>query len=399
MISRQACCIHVFAICSQHACAVRIRQTFVDPNPKYDNVEDFMGSQDPTYNEENESSRYAMYDQYYGPEFYDSMISMHDGPGTSMPVIKAVGEGEKQQRHLVFIKTKKTGGSTFNGPLRNIAAANGYEGVKDMTWPHKRGVPHVSGHHSMRSKVEHIMATTGIVRESIFYITLFRDPVERCLSQFYMHHKTSHSHMLNMDTRQARQKLVQWLTNCGTHWLATYTDTQVNGSIDDTPTCELKCNPRHDASSIMNSYDFVMVTERFAESLVLLRHQLTSITGLNIRLVDLLHTRAKVAGIKSESPHYKPIAQMPKDIQEAAVRYIRGGADDTLVYLANRKLDKLAKSIGSQFTNDLSTFMQMQAEVDRICGPAERNPSECYIGDWGCHQTCIKELATKHGWA
>ena len=67
-----------------------------------------------------------------------------------------------------------------------IVAANGYEGVKEEEWPGKKSIPHVSWHHHWRFNVEKIMARNGIDRESIFYITLVRDLIDRCLFFFYM---------------------------------------------------------------------------------------------------------------------------------------------------------------------------------------------------------------------
>ena len=97
---------------------------------------------------------------------------------------------EGKLMNLIYIKLPKVGSSTVGGIARRIAAhygLNGYES-NEITQVNKGGSklaikePLVFANHMQMSSEEDFLAT---LKFPLFYFTWVRDPVDRCLSEFY----------------------------------------------------------------------------------------------------------------------------------------------------------------------------------------------------------------------
>lgn len=280
---------------------------------------------------------------------------------------------------LVYIKQAKVGGSTFGGVMRRIGKRHGLHHARDgPNWLPQaslkfEGSESVWANHGARHDLRWML---DIDMPNAFTITTVRDPVDRAMSEFY-HFKVSRGVM----TGSVFNK-VFFLNSASVGY-------QVDNLYYNVPT----------VADIDQSYDFISVTERFDESLVLLCKY------LNISMVDALYLKSKVAGTAStgkedhgaiQTPH-PPLNLEPIEVQAAAAR-LHGNTPDMQLYkLANERLDREVAKYGDSFERDLETFQQMLAEVERTCRP--RFSESCLWNDNGCGQACIDFLAIQEGWS
>jgi Sulfotransferase family len=158
---------------------------------------------------------------------------------------------------------------------------------------------------------------------------------------------------------------------------------------------------------ILNSFDFIAVTERMNESLVILQMLL----GLDTK--DIVYTSARTSGTFSNGPPDRPCTYiMPSfltpRIQEflASDEWFNITRGDLLLYqAANASLDRTIDALGrSEFDNKLQALERGLIVVEKNCKDrvvtlcteggrriAPQNTT-CYIWSEGCDHDCIDEL-------
>jgi len=285
-------------------------------------------------------------------------------------------EGEKS---LVYIKIPKTGGSTFGGVCRRIGARRNYMHVDDAYWfrnMNSKNInasrPSVWANHGKRAALQR---NINIAMPNAFYLTSVRDPAERCMAAYY-HFAVGRRGVAENNTDR---KLIH-INKC-----------PLSFEVD----CMRRKNSET-AAEVFASYDFVVVTERFDESLVALRK---AVPWLKLSLVDLLYLKAKESGKAAtdktdnfKMPEHIPLSEEPKEVRDALEKRWIKSADEMVVKLAHRKLDRyrVARS------KDFHAFQQMLKTVEAHCR-AHFN-EDCLWNDNGCGQTCIDTVAKKNGW-
>mmetsp|Transcript_96042 Transcript_96042/g.271557 ORF Transcript_96042/g.271557 Transcript_96042/m.271557 type:complete len:270 (-) Transcript_96042:20-829(-) len=258
----------------------------------------------------------------------------------------------------------KVGGSTFAGVARRIATRHGLQHAMDgPKWLTKAielkepcNIPAVWGNHGLRMEMEDALQTR---MPNAFMVSLIRDPVARAMSVFYQ------DHVGRKGVEPSDENKLKHLRHASPSWLSDYL-----------------ARGREDTSeAILASYDFVGVTERFDESLLLLGRM------LNVSMFDMLYLPAKVAGAGTRVPH-PPITSESTEVQNAA-DHLRHGPDFTLLTLAHAALDEHRNAYGPGFKEDLSRFQNMLARVHEVCVGQEE---PCLWSDNGCGQQCIDDL-------
>lgn len=292
-----------------------------------------------------------------------------------------LGNRSQFMRGVVYIKTKKTASSTFAGVLRRIAKRHGLRQTSpDDIFHEERGIMaeyedsgSLWAYHGSRRYLEPLL--TSVMPDPIF-ITTLRDPVEARLSAFYFR-------VSRGEVEPSVANKLAFLSTSSTRELCNY----ISASSSDSPL------------DILHSYDFISVSERFDESLVLLSRY------FNTSLVDLLYLSAK----RSNAPgtdvldrdvryvRHPPIAEEPAEVRKAAERLSAPDSPDVqVVALANKALDEKIVAYGPDFSADFQDFQKMLKEVERVCRP--HFFESCFWNDNGCGQACIDTLAETEGW-
>jgi Galactose-3-O-sulfotransferase len=166
--------------------------------------------------------------------------------------------------------------------------------------------------------------------------------------------------------------------------------------------------------NVTQQYDFLALTERMDESIVVLQLLL----GLNVG--DVLSTSAKVGGaydyhgkelgcVPIQKTHMSPVVREYLESDEwQALNY----GDYLLYAAANRSLDLTIDRLGrDRFDNALQIYRAAMAVVSEECAsetifPCSREgipqvelaTSSCYNADEGCGYRCIDRLVHDRGW-
>lgn len=156
---------------------------------------------------------------------------------------------------------------------------------------------------------------------------------------------------------------------------------------------------------ILNSYDFVAVTERMDESLVALQML------LNLTTNEILYTRARSSGTFSNGPPKQPCVYIQPSFATPGMKeylaspewqhIIRG---DLLLYeAAQASLDRTIEALGyDEFQRNLQILKAALQRAENYCqgrvrtscsDGGDRIPTTtCYIWDEGCDHECLDEL-------
>merc|ERR1719491_1112795 len=149
---------------------------------------------------------------------------------------------------------------------------------------------------------------------------------------------------------------------------------------------------------IMRTYNFVGVTERFDESLLLLGKY------LQINMVDLLYLKAKQSGhvatdqceIGRKQAKHPPFHAEPSVVQVVGNSIFNNSRDMRLLELANEALNAAAIEYGPSFADDYKAFSEQLRIVEGVCRPHFFRG--CFWNDNGCGQYCIDKLTKLDGW-
>ena len=139
----------------------------------------------------------------------------------------------------------------------------------------------------------------------------------------------------------------------------------------------------------LNYYNFVGVTERFNEGLVILKYM------LNCSFADLLYVRSKDSSMsQSGTKPYKHLNEMSDTVKEYLhTTWTVNNEDDMVLWnMANKQLDGHIQKY-THFTRDLQYYETHLKRAQEICAVDYRY---CYWGDNGCSTKCLNRYAMQH---
>ena len=274
---------------------------------------------------------------------------------------------------IVFIKVPKVGGSTAAGVFRRVAKHRNLSGYADAGWIRRE--PGVWANHgtlqAMGPKLQLMHGPTLLV-------TWVRDPVERCLSQFY-------------DFDVSRRK----------------TPPTDENKINALQGCEnenfkyVRPSARATVAETMRVYGFVGSTDRFDESMVALK------LTFGLTFGDILYLRSKDSasarnpGKKSKHHHrtrvrvpHPPLSEESEAVQQQARSdnfRARNAQDTELLQAVGAQLDSAARRF-AKFEEELAEYRQMLRSARGRCQHAA---DKCYWNDHGCGYECLDEIAAR----
>jgi hypothetical protein len=216
-------------------------------------------------------------------------------------------------------------------------------------------------------------------------VTFVRDPIERALSQYF------HEQVSRRGKSTSSRAIIMMFRQLSGNEMLNY----------------IRRGSNLDPGAIIGEYDFVGVSERMLESMVVLKHvlQLPS-------LCDILFTSAK----NSSGPAHRddkgavfvprvPLARQPTEVQEfvSSSTFRDTMLPDARLYAAaNATLDRRIRDIGADaFSGDLSSFQDLLGTAQAKCGgrggvSLTSEDAACYWNDNGCGYPCLDTMCGRH---
>ena len=274
---------------------------------------------------------------------------------------------------LVFIKASKVGGSTVGGVARRIGEQFGLSGTRDRNWISSE--PGVWANHREYARVQGRLSR---LKGRRFVFAWVRNPVDRCLSAFY------HFAVSRNGKEPTDDAIIQHARGC---------KNDVSKYI----------GLRRDkgAAEIMAHYDFLGMTERFEDSMLLLRHKLAPLLG-HIRLGDILYLKSKDSnagpGVKDDIGAVfvprKPLAQQSPRVRaffDSAEFKENNARDWDLWRTVNATVDQEINQLLSAETR--AEYHKMLTDAKSKCRKFMEEKRDCFWNDNGCGISCLDSVA------
>lgn len=191
----------------------------------------------------------------------------------------------------------------------------------------------------------------------------------------------------------------------------------LKGGLAGLPNSIIVDNPQklayeHIQKQVLQFYDFVAVTERWQESMVVMK----MLMGVNVQYTDFVVLKAKEAGTKSnknqkkKTCNYIPVATTTPEIDQYLETTYRQNNPDYLLYAAvNRSLDLTIDILGRERVEEgVRHLKDMQALAQQEClsqaiFPCSANGTwqpaykqDCYYKDFGCGYPCLDQVLEKY---
>ena len=275
--------------------------------------------------------------------------------------------------NIVFIKNPKAGGSTFSGVLRRVAHHNHLSGVNDSAW-----ITHEPGIWANHMKKKFLTQQISELKKQTFLLTIVRNPINQLLSQFY------HFEVVTNNMTDSDDNIISYARN----WKNIQT-----GYIEGRHMRSYRWNRDMSVTKYigeaLNSYNFVGVTERFNEGLVILKYM------LNCSFADLLYVRSKDSNLsRGGTKPYKHLNEMSDTVKEYLTTWAAKNEHDKFLWnMANKQLDDHIQKY-THFTRDLQYFETHVKRAQEIC--AFVSEIDCYWEDNGCSIKCLNRYAMQH---
>jgi hypothetical protein len=292
------------------------------------------------------------------------------------------------KRGIVFLKPMKVGGSSASGINLRIS--------KNMAERLHRTYPFCE------NNFDHAMGymMKGRNTQQSFLWTLLRRPTERSVSGFY-HFEVSRFGHDNSDTN-----FVQYMNEQIDYYLRIHSFGKFKHVHDDEQTM------RQQANAIMKQYDFMAITERFDESMVVLQMLLSE---HNVTLGDILYFKAKSHGGYDDGGHkgrctYIQPTNLTTGMKEflSSEEYLERNKWDQAFYdAANRSLDVTIDRLGrADVERKVGLYRGAQKIVQEKCQSRAKFPctsdgmkrqprdTNCMFMDSGCAYECIDEVVS-----
>jgi len=270
---------------------------------------------------------------------------------------------------LVQIRIPKTGSTTLRfvfttlqmskgmKPLANADASLSLDGTAYLFSQHER--------------LKDVQDELSQMLPKAFKVSMVRDPVERCMSSFYHLFENKHSYLGS--TFDDTEKIALLTGNCTTvvdpngQYTSRYQELCRQLACPGFQMEYLVPHAGSDLDAVFESFDFIAVTERYDESLLLLSKQ------LDLPVSDLLYVKTRVSGASSycQGNSAASIEKIPMEEEsagvQAAAQQLALDRDVRLVERANAELDRRVAEYGPSYQSDLAMFREWLAVADEEC--------------------------------
>ena len=270
------------------------------------------------------------------------------------------------------MKVPKCASSTTSGVARRVASRLGLHGVTSTGWIGGREPGVWASHGALATQVG--VARAAALDVPSFFFTLVREPLGRCLSEFYFFRAGRADAAAGAAGDAARK--VEALRGCR-DFAHAYVRPSADASVNDT----------------LSFYDLIGVAERFDESVVLLAD------ALGVALEAVLYLSSKNSSAGGVHLHggrayvaHPPLESEPPEVlrELASGAFAAANADDAALWAAaTARID--ARMREPRLAAKLAAFRAMLARAQRECGAAALDPahSRCYQSDAGCGYECL----------
>ena len=321
-----------------------------------------------------------------------------------------------KETNLVLCKIPKIGGTTLAGVGRRIGENYGLSGVRDGEWiTTEPGVwmDHMSFQEGLADKIHSLT-------KAKFVFTIIRQPVGRMISNYQytfmdpkfsedrvrMCYDNTHNPACRLPLPQTReeieQRLIEYVENANINIERDYCMPQA--AIDE----------KWSLQRIMDNLDFIGITERFDENLIVFMEY------FNLKFADILYLSANVIeydwggslaksmlGKTEDGKENKVIENhatnaatlggdtLSPETQAKVEELMKDSSDFEMWELANAKLDEIVGLI-PDFRQKLKTFTAYRSAAQEYCAEyadGTGDASQCMYRDEGCGQTCLNEFA------
>lgn len=285
---------------------------------------------------------------------------------------------------LLYTREMKTGSSTLAGVFLRLAHRKG------KTLNPSGGLCKIRIDHSPAQKMEYGSRD----KSKSFLISMLRDPTKRSISA-YFHFRVSEQKEVPIDDNF--QNYLLFNQQFSNYFIKDLAMREINFTSSDT-------DPEDLVQEIIDSFDFIAITERLDESLVVIKML------LNLEVADILYMSAKQGGSFTTGPQTTPCIYLIPSflskgmkaffVSESWKEYIKL---DTLLYrAANKSLDNTIDSLGRpEFENHLSQFREVLARAhvrcenetiyrcDQAGNYRGSKNATCLLWDIGCGYECL----------
>ena len=316
---------------------------------------------------------------------------------TSLPV------KDPRKTNLVLCKIPKVGGTTLAGVGRRIGEKYGLSGTRDPDWiTSEPGVwmDHLSMQEGLDKKINSLQMDK-------FVFTLVRKPVERMISGFQYKfmdpvHGTARVQEcydltknpactlpVPSTKKEIEDRLLKYVQ---------YTNTNIESDYC-TPTLGKEQN--WSTNQIVDAMDFVGITERFDENLIVMKEI------FNLEYSDILYLSANVieydwhAGTSARlGLGDNKESQLGEETLDPSVRaqiesMMKDSEDFSMWEYANKELDERVSQI-PDFEKKLKIFTVYREAAQQHCAQyADKTgvTGQCMWEDQGCGEECLNEFA------
>jgi len=311
-----------------------------------------------------------------------------------IPNLKQIAPGATSQPTRVgflFLKPLKTGSTTMSGVNLRLARNIAKRQKKDFGYCKARFAHGGPGLHPAAKMFG------DRLKEKSFLWTIIREPTQRIISHFF-HLYVSREKVEPNDANF--QRYVQQPFDSQDYYIRSLSIERYNRTKD---------NPIDFGNQIIQEYDFIGITERMDESVVVL------MMLLHLKMADVLYLSAKTHGgyDGGGANGYNCVYIWPSFVTSSMQEFFESNAwqdliknDLALYQAANRSLDMTIDKLGrAKFEKHLTLFRIAKSEITKRCLPTAKFPcmgsgkfvppqqTDCLWGDAGCETSCIDKVA------
>ncbi|MDJ0569299.1 MAG: sulfotransferase family 2 domain-containing protein [Pleurocapsa sp. MO_192.B19] len=251
---------------------------------------------------------------------------------------------------IIFQHIPKTAGTTLRYIIQYQFPPNAICELYGSSGPHAQRIDKLKNlPESQRKKIKIINTHLGFglhhfLQQPYTYITFLREPVSRAISMYYYYQKTKNPRFLNLSLKEFIQTYGGVQNGMTKNLAGIVLQSQLSNNNKSQELCCTRKSLEIAQRNIQEHFKFIGISERFDESLLLLRKFL----GWKIPLFD-----------KSN------ISKKPKDIAQDTLKLIENlnELDLELYEYAKAIFEEMIERQGSSFNQELEEFQQANESI------------------------------------